>query len=191
MTKDPATFLEQLANSRKKHSSLASKLTVEDLEKIRNPKIREAFAISYQKYQMQEIRNIEGVTYINDSYSTNLKCLWNNLSSLTNSKEVILIKGEIDKKGDYSILTLDLFKKINTIIQFGELDYKLVYRLGDFPQIEIPYIKTKNLIQAVSTAYSLSKKGDIVLFSPGCPSFEDFENYEDRGEKFTLCVNSL
>ena len=139
---------------------------------------------------MQLIKNVGGVEYINDSASTNINHLWNSLTHFTNGKTVTLIKQKNPREEDYSILTKDILKKVNSIIIFNDIEASLIHQAKTL-KIETPFIKTHNLTEAVEVAHHISNPGNIVLFSPGCPIFGLFKNYEERGFEFPKIVKKL
>ena len=169
------------------NGSLASKLKPNDLVWMRKLEVRGAFSTNSQEHQRQVIRNIEGVYYINDSYACTLNALWYTLEET--NPPIILITGGKDHGEDYLIIDQSLIKeKVKAIISLGEKNQSLLKHLN---KIDIPIAMVEILEKAVELANYLSKPKDTILFSPGCASFDTFENYEERGEKFIEYVNAL
>ena len=103
-------------------------------------------------------------------------------------KPVVWIVGGIDKGNDYSILTELVQDKVKAIICLGVDNKKIHKAFADFAET---IIDTTSIEEAVSASYYLAKKGDVVLLSPACASFDLFDNYEDRGRKFKNTVREL
>ena len=169
------------------NGSMASKLNGITKD-IRKKWVRQSFSLPTEnKHKLEFIANIEGVDYINDSESTKVNCLWYALEEM--ARPVILIAGGMDKGNDYKKLGKELIeKKVKTLITLGTDCKKMQQFFGDY--VEAIYC-AKTMKQAVDGAYNIAKKGDIVLLSPACASFDLFENYEDRGDQFKECVNAL
>ncbi|MCD4771929.1 MAG: UDP-N-acetylmuramoyl-L-alanine--D-glutamate ligase [Bacteroidales bacterium] len=138
------------------------------------------------EHRLEFVATIHGVDFINDSKATNVNSAWYALESIDNS--IIWIAGGIDKGNDYSSLKSLVRKKVKAIVCLG-VDNSVIhdYFAGD---VEI-IVDTKSASEAVHSAFNLSNHGDAVLLSPACASFDLFNNYEDRGEKFKTAVNNL
>lgn len=136
-------------------------------------------------HRMELVREIEGVSYINDSKGTNVDAVAKSLESFAGN--VILIAGGRDKDGDFTALRELVQKKVKALILIGEASQKIADSLGDL----VPYYLEQDMKSAVLKAKEISHKGDIVLLSPGCASFDMFRNFEHRGEVFKEIVNSL
>jgi len=136
-------------------------------------------------HRMEIVREIDGVTYINDSKGTNVDAVKKSLESFTGG--VILIAGGRDKDGDFKVLREIVSKKVKTLILIGEASQKIADALGDL----VPTYFENDMKSAVIRAKEIAKRGDIVLLSPGCASFDMFRNFEHRGEVFKEIVNSL
>jgi UDP-N-acetylmuramoylalanine--D-glutamate ligase len=120
-----------------------------------------------------------GVTWINDSKGTNVGATQTAISSLAGDKNIILIAGGVGKEADFSPLKQELTNHVKLLILFGR-DAELIDKAISFDKTE----KLKTLEQAVTSANIFAEKGDIVLFSPACASFDQFNNYEHRGDVF-------
>jgi UDP-N-acetylmuramoylalanine--D-glutamate ligase len=127
-----------------------------------------------------------GVEYINDSKATNVNSVWYALESMT--KPVVLIMGGVDKGNDYTQL-YDLVKdKVKALVCLGVDNSKLI---ENFSSAVETIVEAKTMMEAVAYSSRLGKKGDVVLLSPACASFDLFQNYEDRGMQFKGAVRSL
>jgi UDP-N-acetylmuramoylalanine--D-glutamate ligase len=154
---------------------------------IRKEKIREALqTFESLEHRMEKVGTIKGVEFINDSKATNVNSTWFALESM--NKPVILILGGVDKGNDYDVLKELVAEKVKAIVCLGTDNTKIHEAFGDI----IPLmLNTDNAEEAVKTAYHFSNKGDVVLLSPACASFDLFKNYEDRGNQFKQAVKSL
>lgn len=154
---------------------------------IRKEKIREAVqTFQNLEHRMEHVATIRGVEFINDSKATNINSTWYALESM--DKPTILILGGVDKGNDYSLLMEMAKEKVKAIICLG-LDNKKIYEA--FEGVVPVMIDTSSAEEAVRAAFNQSQKGDVVLLSPGCASFDLFKNYEDRGTQFKRAVIDL
>ncbi|MGZ8553696.1 MAG: UDP-N-acetylmuramoyl-L-alanine--D-glutamate ligase [Chitinophagaceae bacterium] len=154
---------------------------------IRKEKIREAVQ-DFQglEHRMEPVATIRGVEFINDSKATNVNSTWYALESMT--KPTILILGGVDKGNDYSLIEELVKEKVKAIICLGADNRKIHEAFGN---IVSTIVNTNNAIDAVQSAFHFSAKGDVVLLSPACASFDLFKNYEDRGNQFKKAVKEL
>jgi UDP-N-acetylmuramoylalanine--D-glutamate ligase len=138
------------------------------------------------EHRLEKVTKVRGVEYINDSKATNINSTWYALECM--SEPVIWIVGGVDKGNDYNELKEVVAQKVKAIICLGVDNSKIVQAFKDI----VPIIEeTASMEQAVKTSYQMGKKGDVVLLSPACASFDLFENYEDRGRAFKFCVSEL
>jgi UDP-N-acetylmuramoylalanine--D-glutamate ligase len=154
---------------------------------IRKEKIRDAVQ-NFQslEHRMEHVATIRGVEFINDSKATNVNSTWYALESMT--KPVVLILGGVDKGNDYSLI-MDLVKeKVKAIICLGT-DNRKIHEA--FAKDINPVVNTGSALEAVHAAFHFAAKGDVVLLSPACASFDLFMNYEDRGNQFKHAVKEL
>jgi UDP-N-acetylmuramoylalanine--D-glutamate ligase len=129
---------------------------------------------------------VQGIEFINDSKATNVNSVWYALESM--NTKVVWIVGGVDKGNDYSMLK-DLVKdKVKAIVCLGKDNKKIHEAFDDLVEI---IVNTSSASEAVNVAYHLSKKGDTVLLSPACASFDLFKSYEDRGQQFKDAVKEL
>ncbi|HXB30910.1 MAG TPA: UDP-N-acetylmuramoyl-L-alanine--D-glutamate ligase [Puia sp.] len=154
---------------------------------IRKDKIREAVqSFESLEHRMEYVSTVRGVEFINDSKATNVNSTWYALESM--QKPVVLILGGIDKGNDYSLIRDLVKEKVKAIVCMG-LDNRKIH---DAFQNDVPVIvNTGSAIEAVKSSFQLAVKGDIVLLSPACASFDLFKNYEDRGNQFKEAVRDL
>ncbi|MEP6594975.1 MAG: UDP-N-acetylmuramoyl-L-alanine--D-glutamate ligase [Ginsengibacter sp.] len=154
---------------------------------IRKEKIRVAVqTFTSLEHRMEPVATIRGVEFINDSKATNVNSTWYALESMT--KPVILILGGIDKGNDYSFIKDLVKEKVKAIVCMGVDNRKIHEAFGN--QVEL-IVNTNNAKDAVQSAFHFADKGDVVLLSPACASFDLFKNYEDRGKQFKAAVKEL
>jgi UDP-N-acetylmuramoylalanine--D-glutamate ligase len=154
---------------------------------IRKEKIRDAVQ-NFQslEHRMEHVATIRGVEFINDSKATNVNSTWYALESMT--KPTILILGGVDKGNDYSLIAELVKEKVKAIICLGTDNRKIHEAFGN---IVSPIVNTSSALEAVHASFHFSQKGDVVLLSPACASFDLFKNYEDRGNQFKQAVKEL
>ena len=138
------------------------------------------------EHRLERFLRVHNIEFINDSKATNINSVWYALESM--STPVVWIVGGIDKGNDYSML-FDLVKeRVKAIVCLGKDNSKIIAAFdGKVKQI----VDTKNMEEAVRSAYFLAAKGDTVLLSPACASFDLFKNYEERGRLFKEAVRNL
>lgn len=138
------------------------------------------------EHRLERFIKVHGIEYINDSKATNVNSTWYALESMT--KPTIWIVGGIDKGNDYSALLALVKEKVTTIICLGE-EVKNIHEAfqGSIENI----VDAKSMEEAVKMSYQFGMKGDAVLLSPACASFDLFENYEHRGHEFKKAVRNL
>ena len=154
---------------------------------IRKEKIREAVQ-NFQslEHRMEYVATIRGVEFINDSKATNVNSTWYALESMT--KPVILMLGGVDKGNDYTLIEELVKEKVKAIICLGKDNRKIHEAFGNTVST---IVNTENALDAVQGAFHFAAKGDVVLLSPACASFDLFKNYEDRGNQFKKAVKEL
>jgi UDP-N-acetylmuramoylalanine--D-glutamate ligase len=154
---------------------------------IRKEKIREAVqSFAALEHQMEYVSTVRGVEFINDSKATNVNSTWYALESM--QKPVILILGGIDKGNDYSLIRSLVREKVKAIVCMG-LDNLRIHEA--FKQDVGVIVNVGSAKEAVKSSFQLADKGDVVLLSPACASFDLFKNYEDRGKQFKEAVGDL
>lgn len=154
---------------------------------IRKEKIRESLAsFKSLEHRMEYVATVRGVDFINDSKATNVNSVWFALESM--ERPVVLIMGGVDKGNDYSAIRDLVREKVKAIICLG-VDNRPIHE-GLSKDIEV-MVNTDNMKDAVAAAFQMSSKGDVVLLSPACASFDLFKNYEERGRQFKEAVREL
>ncbi len=154
---------------------------------VKKENIRTALAtMESLDHRMQHIVTIGGVDFINDSKATNVNSTWYALESM--EKPVVLILGGVDKGNDYRILHDLVKEKVKAIVCLG-VDNKKIHE--SFKGMVDVILDTESAEEAASAGYRLAEKGDVVLLSPACASFDLFKNYEDRGQQFITAVKNL
>lgn len=154
---------------------------------IRKEKIREAVqTFQSLEHRMESVATIKGIEFINDSKATNTNSTWYALESMT--KPTILILGGVDKGNDYSFLKELVKEKVKAIVCMGKDNRKIHEAFGN--EVEL-IVNTESAKDAVQAAFHFAEKGDAVLLSPACASFDLFKNYEDRGKQFKEAVKDL
>ena len=161
--------------------------TVASIFKIDKNNIRESLSnFRCLPHRLERVLTIQGVNYINDSKATNINSVFYALETL--NTKVIWIAGGVDKGNDYEQLLPLVREKIKAIICLGKNNKRLVEAFHDITDV---IVETQSMKEAVKIAHNLSKKKETVLLSPGCASFDLFENFEDRGNQFKKAVRSL
>jgi UDP-N-acetylmuramoylalanine--D-glutamate ligase len=138
------------------------------------------------EHRLEFVNTISGVDFINDSKATNVNSTWYALESM--NRPVVWIAGGQDKGNEYEMLHEMVKEKVKAIVCLGVDNSKIINEFGNMVET---IIETDSAEDAVKVAFKLSKKGDIVLLSPACASFDLFKNYEDRGRQFKAAVKSL
>jgi UDP-N-acetylmuramoylalanine--D-glutamate ligase len=167
-------------------NSMAAGLSA-NLAGIRKECIREALSdFEGVEHRLEKVCRVRGVDYINDSKATNVNSCWYALQSM--KTKTILILGGKDKGNDYSEIADLVKEKCSGLIYMGLHNEKLH---DFFDGFGIPVADVKSMEDAVNAAYQMAQKGETVLLSPCCASFDLFKSYEDRGEQFKKCVRNL
>jgi UDP-N-acetylmuramoylalanine--D-glutamate ligase len=154
---------------------------------IRKEVIRESLA-DFQgvEHRLEPVITVCGIDFINDSKATNVNSTWYAIECMENN--IIWIVGGVDKGNDYSELFEVVKKKVKAVVCLGKDNKKIIESFKD----KVPTIvETTSMEEAVRSAYYLAKKGETVLLSPACASFDLFRNYEDRGRQFKQAVRNL
>lgn len=161
--------------------------SVAQLMRIRKQTIRESLS-NFQgvEHRLEKVLKIQNVLYINDSKATNVNATFFALDSMTTP--TVWIVGGVDKGNDYSELMSLVHEKVKAIICLG-IDNKKI--IDAFANIVDMMVEVDNMRDAVHTAKHIAEKGDTVLLSPACASFDLFQNYEDRGNQFKSEVRNL
>lgn len=168
------------------YNSMAAGIVGRLLE-LRKEVVRESLSdFSAVEHRLEPVAKVQGIEFINDSKATNINSTWYALEC--QNQPVIWIVGGVDKGNDYSVVAELVKDKVKAIICLG-IDNEKIHKA--FEGIVETIVDTQTAEEAVKAGYYLGKKGDVVLLSPACASFDLFENYEDRGRKFKTAVRSL
>ncbi|MEL1242175.1 UDP-N-acetylmuramoyl-L-alanine--D-glutamate ligase [Flavobacterium flavipallidum] len=161
--------------------------SVAKLMQIRKATIRESLS-NFQgvEHRLEKVLKIQNVQYINDSKATNVNATFFALDSMTTP--TVWIVGGVDKGNDYNELMALVREKVKAIICLGVDNRKIIDAFGNVVDI---MLEVNNMNDAVKMAQRITEKGDTVLLSPACASFDLFENYEDRGRQFKEAVHNL
>lgn len=161
--------------------------TVAQLLRIRKETIRESME-NFQgvEHRLEKVLKINNVQYINDSKATNVNATFYALESM--ESETVWIVGGVDKGNIYDDLLPLVNEKVKAIICLGVDNAKIINAFGNCVET---IVETQSMKEAVQMAYKIAERGNTVLLSPACASFDLFENYEDRGRQFKDAVRNL
>ncbi|AOZ99689.1 UDP-N-acetylmuramoyl-L-alanine--D-glutamate ligase [Flavobacterium commune] len=161
--------------------------SVAKLMQIRKATIRESLS-NFQgvEHRLEKVLKIQNVQYINDSKATNVNATFFALDSM--NTPTVWIVGGVDKGNDYNELMALVREKVKAIICLGVENRKIIDAFGNVVDV---MVEVGTMTEAVRMAQHISEKGDTVLLSPACASFDLFENYEDRGRQFKDAVHNL
>jgi len=134
------------------------------------------------EHRLEFVQEIEGVRYYNDSKGTNVGSVVKSLQSF--SEPVVLIAGGKDKQGDLSPLKDLVRNRVKRLILIGEAKERMARELGTLTDT----VMAPSLEEAVLMAHRTAKKGDVVLLSPACSSYDMFRDYKERGKVFKEAV---
>lgn len=168
-----------------KNAMAASMAT--QLLRVRKETIRESLELfEGAEHRLERVLKINGVEYINDSKATNVNATFYALDTMTT--QTVWIVGGVDKGNDYFDLMPLVREKVKAIICLGLDNQKIISTFGNVIEL---IVETAGAEEAVKVAYKIAEKGETVLLSPACASFDLFENYEDRGRQFKQAVRKL
>jgi len=168
------------------YNSMAAAIAGRVLD-VKNDIIRQSM-LDFQniEHRLEYVLTVHGIDFINDSKATNVNATWYALESMT--KPVIWIVGGVDKNNDYDEIKEIVKERVKAIICLGESTKKI----QKYFKKEVSKIETVNSMEeAVRVSYRLGDKGDVVLLSPTCASFDLFKNFEHRGQSFKTQVMKL
>lgn len=180
--------LEQLAlqGRHNTYNSMAAGVASKLID-IRNETVKQSMS-DFQNvaHRLEYVSSVHGITFINDSKATNVNSTWYALEHY--DRKIIWIAGGVDKGNDYELLKPLVKQKVKAIVCLGLDNSKIHSEFADSVDL---IIDTESAEEAVVNAYQLAKKGEIVLLSPACASFDLFDSFEDRGDQFKEAVNKL
>ena len=157
------------------------------LLKVRKKNIAESLSdFEGVEHRLENVLKIDGVHYVNDSKATNVNATYYALECM--DTPTIWIVGGVDKGNDYEDLLPLVREKVKAIICLGIDNKKIIETFGNVVDI---LVETAGAEEAVKVAHKIAKKGETVLLSPACASFDLFRSYEDRGEQFKEAVRNL
>ncbi|PKH49315.1 UDP-N-acetylmuramoyl-L-alanine--D-glutamate ligase [Tenacibaculum sp. Bg11-29] len=157
------------------------------LLKVRKEAIAESLSdFEGVEHRLENVQKINGVQFINDSKATNVNAVFYALECMDGP--TVWIVGGVDKGNDYADLLPLVREKVKAIVCLGLDNQKIIETFGNVVDI---LVETAGAEEAVKVANKVAKNGDVVLLSPACASFDLFESYEDRGDKFKEAVKSL
>ena len=161
--------------------------TVASLVGIRKDTIRNSIA-NFQgaPHRLEKVLKIHHVQYINDSKATNVNATYYALESMTTP--TVWLVGGVDKGNEYQALLPLVREKVKAIICIGLDNTKIKETFGNVVDL---LVETYAMSEAVKVAYKIAERGDTVLLSPACASFDLFKNYEDRGDQFKDAIKNL
>ena len=167
-------------------NSMAAAMAARVFE-VKDSVIRQSM-IDFQnvEHRLEYVLTVHGIDFINDSKATNVNACWFALESMT--KGVVWIVGGVDKGNDYSELAKMVDEKVKAIICLGENNQNIIDAFKD--KVDT-IVQASTMSEAVNQSYSLANKGETVLLSPACASFDLFANYEDRGIQFKKSARTL
>jgi len=168
------------------YNSMASGIAGRVLD-LKKDIIRESLSdFQNVEHRLEEVGKVHGIKFVNDSKATNVNSTWYALESFQHP--VVWIVGGVDKGNDYEMLSELVADRVKAIVCLGKDNAKIHEA---FEGIIETIVDTENAQEAVNMAYQLGTKGDTVLLSPACASFDLFDNYEDRGHQFKKAVRAL
>ncbi len=163
-------------------ASLAARLL-----KVRKEAIAESLSdFEGVEHRLEKVQKVNGIAFVNDSKATNVNAAYYALECM--DTPTVWIVGGVDKGNDYSDLLPLVREKVKAIVCLGLDNQKII---DTFANVVDVMVETAGAEEAVKVAYKIGQKGDTVLLSPACASFDLFENYEDRGRKFKQAVRNL
>src|SRR5690606_5609324 len=168
------------------YNNMASGL-VAKVQELRNQTMKESMGSFVNvEHRLEHVACIGGVNYINDSKATNVNSVWYALESF--SSDIVLIMGGVDKGNDYEMMRDLVRDKVKAIICIGKENGRIHEAFEEDTEV---IVNSASMSDAVQIASHLAEKGDTVLLSPACASFDWFKNYEDRGNQFKDAVMTL
>ena len=157
------------------------------LVNIRNNSLRESLkGFKGAPHRLEEVKVVEGVTYVNDSKATNVNSVYYALDTI--KTPIVWIVGGQDKGNDYNSLLPYIHEKVRAIVCLGVDNTPIIQ---SFYNTIDTLVETRSMDEAVKLAQSFAQEGDTVLLSPACASFDLFKNYEERGDLFKAAVQKL
>ncbi len=157
------------------------------LLQVRKQSIKESLS-SFEgaEHRLENVKKVREITYINDSKATNINATFYALECMKNP--TVWIVGGVDKGNDYTDLMPLVREKVKAIVCLGLDNQKIIETFGNVVDL---IVETVGAEEAVKVSHKIAERGETVLLSPACASFDLFENYEDRGRQFKKAVREL
>ncbi len=157
------------------------------LLKVRKQAIKESLEdFEGVEHRLENVAKVNDVEYINDSKATNVNAAFYALECM--DKTTVWIVGGVDKGNDYNDLLPLVREKVKAIVCLGLDNEKIKNTFGNVVDI---IVETAGAEEAVKVSHKLAERGEVVLLSPACASFDLFDNYEDRGRQFKQAIRGL
>ncbi len=158
-----------------------------DIMQMRKAAIRESLSsFECDEHRLEKVLKINGVHYINDSKSTNVNASYYTLESVKGT--TVWIAGGVDRGNDFETLLPLVNEKVKAIICIGENNDRIIETFGNVVDF---MIESESIEEAVKIAYRLTEEGDTVVLSPACASYDRFQDFEERGNRFKEAVRNL
>ena len=184
---EPYVFIDDITLKGKHNlSNLIAAATIAKLMNVNDDVIIDTMKkFSGIDHRLQVIEKVNGITYVNDSKATNIHSVIVAINSF--KTPIILLLGGKNKNSDFRLLLPHTKRHVKHIVSYGEAGGEIAAAIGDAVRLNC----VSSLSEAVASAHNLASTGDVVLMSPGCASFDQFNNFEERGEKFISLVNEI
>jgi len=168
------------------YNSLAAAVSARVME-VQDDMIRQSLS-SFEgvPHRLESVADIDGVLFVNDSKATNVNAVWYALESF--DRPIVLIAGGRDKGNDYEALKPLVRERVRGVVAIGESADTVMHELGATAECAT---RASTMEDALGKARSFARRGDVVLLSPACSSFDMYENYEERGDTFRRLVRNL
>lgn len=168
------------------YNSLAAAVSARVME-VQDDMIRQSLS-SFEgvPHRLESVADIDGVLFVNDSKATNVNAVWYALESF--DRPIVLIAGGRDKGNDYDALKPLVRERVRGVVALGESAETVMHELGSTAECAT---RASTMEDALQKARSFAQRGDVVLLSPACSSFDMYENYEERGDTFRRLVRNL
>lgn len=147
---------------------------------------RDRVRSSEDDHHMEFVDEVNGIAYINDSRSIRITATRNSLEAIETS--IVLILGGDDRDNDYAVLSAQVKQKVVAIVYLGNDSNKVMQHYSSHSML---FSKAADIKESVQIASCYARSGDVVLFSPACPSYHAFDNYKNRGNEFKSFIKTL
>ena len=169
------------------HKNTMAASSASSLLKLRKESIRQSLQVFQGvEHRLEKVAKVNDVYFVNDSKATNVNSLEYALDTI--QTPIVLIMGGVDKGNDYDVIMHLVRVKVKAIVCLGLDNAKIIHSFGNVVDV---ISESDAMNEAVRIANNLAEKGDTVLLSPACASFDLFQNYEDRGNQFKAAIRNL